>query len=81
MSGCVQHRDAFVTRARTGQRVTGRIDPESGKGGELGWCPGGFRGEVRYYDGFACPRTGRCQVPGRFERIQRVVARFQFRIE
>jgi hypothetical protein len=81
MSGCVQHRDASIDRGRRGQRVTGRIDPARGKGGHLGWCRGGFSGKVRYFDSFACPRSGRCQSPAGFEKLNRVVARFRFRIE
>jgi hypothetical protein len=81
MSGCVQHREAYVDRGRAGQRVVAAVDPQRGKGGHLGWCTGRFRGVLHYYDGFACPRTGRCQPPSGFERLNRVVARFRFRIE
>jgi hypothetical protein len=79
--GCVEERDTFVDHARSGQRVTARIDPARGKGGELGWCRGRYRAKVRYYDGLACPATGRCDKPEGFMTINRVVARFQFRIE
>lgn len=80
-SGCVQHRDGFVDRGRRGDQVTGRIDPSRGAGGEIGWCSGRYRGEVRYGDGFACPRTGRCREPRGFERIDSAVARFRFEVE
>jgi hypothetical protein len=81
MSGCVQHREAYVDRGRAGQRVVAAIDPRRGKGGDLGWCRGRFRGVLHYYDGFACPRTGRCRSPAGFEKLNRVVAKFRFRIE
>ena len=81
MAGCVQHRDAYVYRGRAGQSVVAKIDPKRGKGGDLGWCPGPFRGVLHYYDGFACPRTGRCDVPAGFDNVNRVVAKFRFRIE
>jgi hypothetical protein len=81
MSGCVQHRSTLIDAGRRGQRVTARLDPARGEGGDLGWCRGRFRGTLRYYDAFACPATGVCEPPERFERLTRVVSRFRFVIE
>lgn len=60
--GCVVDRDGYVS-ATGGQRATAVLDPLHGEGGELGWCPGRYRGTVMRADttvarfGFEIPRV------------------------
>ena len=79
-SGCVNNRDRVFREARAGARVRAVLDPARGEGGELGWCPGRYRGTVTYFEAFACPPKGRCRPPTGFPSRERVVARFTFRV-
>ena len=79
-AACVVDRDPVFPVASAGRRVRAVLDPARGEGGELGWCPGRFRGKVTYFEGFACPPKGVCKPPPGFPKHHRVVARFCFRV-
>lgn len=79
-AACAGDRDATFPAAPAGARVRAILDPARGEGGELGWCPGRFRGTVTWFSGFACPARGRCGVPPGFPTRSEVVARFSFRV-
>ncbi len=77
---CVVDRDRTLAGREAGTRMRATLDPARGKGGELGWCHGRFRGTVTYSEAYACPPRGTCQPPKDFPQRSRVVARFSFRV-
>ena len=80
-AACVNNRDRFSPDGiAAGARVTLMLAVRRGEGGELGWCPGAYRGTVTYFEGFRCPATGRCRIPAGFPHHQAVVARFSYRV-
>ena len=77
---CVNNRDRAFPAGRAGLRVRARLEPARGEGGELGWCPGLYRGRVAYVEGFACPDRGTCRPPKGFPNRSETVERFTFRV-
>ena len=78
---CVNNRDAFSPDGTAaGSRMTLTLAVRQGEGGNLGWCPGSYRGTIAYTEDFRCPPKGRCHVPAGFPHRRVVVARFTFRV-
>jgi hypothetical protein len=50
-SACVNNRDRGLPSGPAGYRLRATLDPARGDGGELGWCPGRFKGTVTYLVG------------------------------
>jgi hypothetical protein len=69
----------FNTRSDPGERLTIVLDPNRMMGRR--WCRGRFRGVLRFYDDYACPRRGTCRPPRGFGgRRARTVARLTFTV-
>ncbi|MDX6689921.1 MAG: hypothetical protein QOG15_1378 [Solirubrobacteraceae bacterium] len=79
-SACVNNRDRVFADRPAGARLRAKLDPARGEGGPEGWCPGRFRGTVRYSEAFACPAKGVCHTPAGFPARSLIVARFSFRV-
>jgi hypothetical protein len=77
---CVNNRDRAMPERPAGSRMHAVLDPARGKGGPEGWCPGAFRGTVKYSEAFACPAQGSCHPPRDFPTRVRTVARFSFSV-
>jgi hypothetical protein len=75
-SGCIVDTGGFVNS--NGQATTIVLDPSRTKGSA--WCPGTFRGALHYYQGYACPDRGTCDVPPDFPRRSKRVARLAFSV-
>jgi hypothetical protein len=80
-AGCVSSRDGRFPESGAGRRVKAALDPAHGEGGPEGWCRGRYRGTVTYFEGFACPAQGTCQIPPGFPTRTKVVARFSFVVD
>jgi hypothetical protein len=80
-TACVNNRDAWSPDGlAAGTRTTLTLAVGRGEGGNLGWCPGRYRGKVSYFEAFRCPAQGRCHVPAGFPDREVVVARFTYRV-
>jgi len=77
--GCFTQREAYADDAPGGARVRLRLLVRGGGKGTF-WCRGRYRGEVRLFEGFACPSRGRCRPPRGFPRRVVLVGRFSFRV-
>jgi hypothetical protein len=75
-SACVNNRFRVLAARPAGYRLRGRLDPERGDGGSLGWCRGRFKGKVIYSVSYACPAKDTCRPPEGFRRHREVAARF-----
>jgi hypothetical protein len=75
---CIIDTDGRVVSGRVGQQVEIVLDPAQTTGHQ--WCPGTFRGEVRYYQAFACPAAGACHIPPDFPQHAGVVSRVAFTV-
>jgi len=80
-AGCVNSRDGRFPQSGAGERVEAALDPLHGEGGPEGWCRGRYRGTIKYFEGFACPAQGTCDVPAGFPTRTKVVARFSFVVD
>lgn len=79
-AACVNSRDRAMPERPAGSRMHAVLDPRRGEGGPEGWCPGAFRGTVKYSEAFACPAKGTCRPPRDFPTRIRTVARFSFSV-
>jgi len=78
---CVNNRDVSAPDGiAAGSRVTLTLAVRRGEGGDLGWCPGSYRGTIAYMEDFRCPPKGRCHIPAGFPHRRAVVAHFAFRV-
>ena len=80
VAACVNNRDRAMPDRPAGSRMRAVLDPLRGEGGPEGWCPGAFRGTVKYFEGFACPAKGTCHPPRDFPTRVRTVAQFSFSV-
>jgi hypothetical protein len=80
-AACVNNRDVVAADGTpAGTRVTLTLRVRRGEGGNLGWCPGRYRGTITYLEAFRCPATGRCHTPAGFPYREVAVGHFSFRV-
>lgn len=75
---CIIDTDGHLQSGRARDQVEIVLDPAQTMGHQ--WCPGPFRGDLRYYEAFACPASGVCQIPPHFPEHSGVVARIAFTV-
>jgi hypothetical protein len=76
--GCIIDTDGYAQSGRPGGQAEIVLDPAQMMGHQ--WCTGTFRGTVRYYQAFACPASGPCQIPPGFPEHSAVVAHVMFAV-
>jgi len=76
--GCIIDTDGYAQTGRPGGQVEIVLDPAQMMGHQ--WCTGTFHGTLRYYQAFACPASGTCQIPPGFPEHSAVVAHIMFTV-